>query len=227
MKKISVIIVDDHPLFRKGVCLFFEKNSEIEIIEEFSDGHEVIAFLETNYQKADVILMDLNMPGMDGRQATCTICEKWPELKILVLTSYGSWDKVYPLLNSGAAGYLLKDAPPDVLRTAIKAVSKGGTYFGKQIAAELIKNANPEEKIDGFNDNINDKKKMDDLIEPLTDREREVLKLIGTGKNNTEIADELFISKNTVKTHAANIYQKLGVKSRTQAAFYALDKGFV
>ena len=236
MKKISVIIVDDHPLFRQGVCLYFKNNNEIEIIKELADGQEAIDYLNNHYQQVDVVLMDLNMPGLNGQQATFKICEKWPEIRILVLTSYGSWDKVYPLLNSGAAGYLLKDAHPDELKTAIKAVSNGGAYFEKKIAAELIKNIHNEEKIiekdDETNDNsqnTNDDKEeiFSELIEPLTDREREVLKLIGKGKGNSGIAEELYISNNTVKTHVSNIFQKLGVKSRTQAAFYALDKGLI
>jgi DNA-binding NarL/FixJ family response regulator len=217
--KISVVIVDDHPFFRQGVCLYFEKNKKIKIIEEFADGRGVIQFLEENHNQVDVVIMDLQMPEMDGGEATRIICKQWPEVKVLVLTSYGSWDRVYSLLNSGAAGYLLKDANPDKLDAAIKAVQTGGTYFGNQVKEALLHNVNVTE---------NDKEEdFSDLIEPLTDREVDILKLIGQGLGNSEIAEKLYISKNTVKTHVSHIFQKLNVNSRTEAAFYAMQKGLI
>jgi DNA-binding NarL/FixJ family response regulator len=198
--KISVVIVDDHPFFRQGVCLYFENNKDIDIIEEFTDGKEILQFLEEKHDKVDVVIMDLQMPEMDGGEATRIICKQWPEVKVLVLTSYGSWDRVYSLLNSGAAGYLLKDANPDKLDAAIKAVQTGGTYFGNQVKEALLHNVNVTE---------NDKEEdFSDLIEPLTDREVDILKLIGQGLGNSEIADKLYISKNTVNTHVSHILQK-------------------
>lgn len=219
MKKISVIIVDDHPFFRQGVCLYFKNNKEIDIIKEFADGKEVLQFLEEDHQKVDVIIMDLQMPGIDGGEATRRICQQWPEVKVLVLTSYGSWDKVHSLLNSGATGYLIKDANPDELAAAIRAVHTGGTYFGNQVKEALLNNINMQEDNKG--------EKFPDLIEPLTDREVDILKLIGKGMGNSDIAEKLYISENTVKTHVAHIFQKLNVNSRTQAAFYALQKGLI
>ncbi|MFW6270614.1 MAG: response regulator [Bacillota bacterium] len=222
MDKISVVIVDDHPFFRQGVCLYFEKNKKIEIIEEFSNGKEILHFLEEHHQKVDVVIMDLQMPGIDGREATRKICQQWSEVKVLVLTSYGSWDKVYSLLNSGATGYLLKDAHPDELNAAIRAVYTGGTYFGNEVKEALLNNVIKTEKKKEYMG-----EKFPDLIEPLTDREVEILKLIGQGLGNSEIAEELYISNNTVKTHVSHIFQKLNVSSRTQAAFYALQKGLI
>ncbi|MFW5788271.1 MAG: response regulator [Halanaerobiales bacterium] len=219
MGEISVAIVDDHPFFRQGVCLYFENNKDIDIIYEFADGKEILQFLEEKHDKIDVIIMDLQMPEMDGGEATRIICKQWPEVKILVLTSYGSWDRVYSLLNSGAAGYLLKDANPDKLAAAIKAVYTGGTYFGNQVKKALLHNVKEKEDNNGED--------FSDLIEPLTDREVVILKLIGQGLCNSKIADKLYISKNTVKTHISHIFQKLNVNSRTEAAFYAMQKGLI
>lgn len=221
MEKISVVIVDDHPFFRQGVCLYFKKNEQIEILEELSNGKEVLEFLKENHDKVDVVIMDLQMPGMSGGEATREICQQWPNIKVLVLTSYGSWDKVYSLLNSGAAGYLIKDANPEELAAAIKAVQTGGTYFGKQVKEALLNKVT-------MNVSENDtQEEFSDLIEPLTDREIDVLKSIGQGLGNSEIAEKLYISKNTVKTHVSHIFQKLNVNSRTEAAFYAMQKGLI
>ena len=214
-----MVIVDDHPFFRQGVCLYFEKNEQIEIIKEFSEGQQVLEFLKENQDQVDVVIMDLQMPGMDGREATRRICRQWQEVKVLVLTSYGSWDKVHSLLNSGASGYLLKDADPDKLAAAIKAVQTGGTYFGNEVKEALLQNVNVTED--------NKEEDFSDLIEPLTDRETDILKLIGKGLGNSEIAQELYISNNTVKTHVSHIFQKLNVNSRTEAAFYAMQKGLI
>jgi DNA-binding NarL/FixJ family response regulator len=221
LEKISVVIVDDHPFFRQGVCLYFKKNEQIEILEELSNGKEVLEFLKENHDKVDVVIMDLQMPGMSGGEATREICQQWPNIKVLVLTSYGSWDKVYSLLNSGAAGYLIKDANPEELAAAIKAVQTGGTYFGKQVKEALLNKVT-------MNVSENDtQEEFSDLIEPLTDREIDVLKSIGQGLGNSEIAEKLYISKNTVKTHVSHIFQKLNVNSRTEAAFYAMQKGLI
>ena len=221
MEKISVVIVDDHPFFRQGVCLYFKKNEQIEILEELSDGKEVLEFLKEKHKQVDVVIMDLQMPGMSGGEATQEICQLWPDIKVLVLTSYGSWDKVYSLLNSGAAGYLIKDANPEELAAAIKAVQTGGTYFGKQVKEALLNKVNMNVTEDVT------KEEFSDLIEPLTDREVDVLKSIGQGLGNSEIAEKLYISKNTVKTHVSHIFQKLNVNSRTEAAFYAMQKGLI
>ena len=221
MEKISVVIVDDHPFFRQGVCLYFKKNEQIEILEELSDGKEVLEFLKEKHKQVDVVIMDLQMPGMSGGEATREICQLWPDIKVLVLTSYGSWDKVYSLLNSGAAGYLIKDANPEELAAAIKAVQTGGTYFGKQVKEALLNKVNMNVTEDVT------KEEFSDLIEPLTDREVDVLKSIGQGLGNSEIAEKKKKKKNTVKTHVSHIFQKLNVNSRTEAAFYAMQKGLI
>ncbi|HEX7713017.1 MAG TPA: response regulator transcription factor [Bacillota bacterium] len=214
MEKIRLLIVDDHPLFRQGVRFFLESIPELDLAGELGNGSAALEFLSR--QSVDLVLMDLQMPGMDGVEVTRHIKEAWPDLKVLVLTSFGGWDKVYAALKSGAAGYVLKDAQPEELLAAIKAVAAGGSYLGAQAATELLNRIGNET---GTN--------SDDLPEPLTDRELEVLKLLGQGMGNREIAAQLVVSEKTVKTHVANILQKLQVSSRTQAALYAIRNNLV
>ena len=208
-EKIRIVIVDDHPLFRQGVRFFLESRPDLEILGELGNGLAALAFL--NEHSADLVLMDLQMPGMDGVEVTRRLKEKWPEIKVLILTSFGSWDKVYTALKSGAAGYILKEAQPEELVAAIKAVAAGGSYLESRVAEELVNRIH--------NDNEESKS---DLPEPLTERELEVLKLVAEGMGNRAIAEKLIVSEKTVKSHVANILQKLNVTSRTQAALYAI-----
>lgn len=206
---IRILIVDDHPLFRQGVRFYLESIPGLELVGEAENGAAALSFLAIH--SVNVILMDLQMPGMDGVETTGRIKEERPDTKVLVLTSFNSWDKVYTALKSGASGYILKDAPPEELVAAIKAVANGGVYLGAQVASELLNRVGSEKEI------ITEK-----LPEPLTHRELEVLKQLGRGLGNREIAAELNLSEKTVKTHVANIFQKLQVTSRTQAALFAI-----
>lgn len=212
--KIRILIVDDHPLFRQGVRFFLESFPDLELTGEAQNGAEALSFLIN--RTADIVLMDLQMPGMDGVETTKRIKERWPDTKVLVLTTFNSWEKVYAALKAGASGYILKDAPPDELVIAIKGIANGGTYLGAQVATELVDRIRPDQEAYSAG-----------LSEPLTDRELEVLKLIGRGLGNREIAKELVLSEKTVKTHVANILQKLQVTSRTQAALYAIRNHLV
>lgn len=211
---ISLLIVDDHPLFRQGVRLFLETIPELAIAGEADCGQGALAFLEKN--RVDVVLLDLQMPGPDGIETTRKILASRPEMRILILTSFGSWEKVYTALKAGASGYILKDAEPEQLVAAIRAVAAGGSYLGTQVAADLLQHVDragtPAVK---------------ELPEPLSGRETEVLSLLARGLGNREIAEALFLSEKTVKTHVANILQKLNVKSRTQAALYAMKENLV
>ncbi len=212
--KIRLLIVDDHPLFRQGVRFYLESLPDLELTGEAENGNAALSFLTKH--TTDVILMDLQMPGMDGVETTGLVKEKWPETKVLILTSFNSWDKVYTALKSGASGYILKDAPPEELVAAIKAVANGGTYLGAKVANELLNRVGSEKEA-----------VIEKLPEPLTDRELEVLKQIGRGLGNRDIATQLFLSEKTVKTHVANILQKLQVTSRTQAALYAIHHNLI
>lgn len=212
--KIRILIVDDHPLFRQGVRFYLESFPDLDLIGEAQDGADALSFLING--TADIVLMDLQMPGMDGVETTKKIKASWPDTKVLVLTTFNSWEKVYTALKAGASGYILKDAPPEELVIAIKGIANGGTYLGAQVATELIDRVRLDQEADSTG-----------LPEPLTDRELEVLKQIGRGLGNREIAAELVLSEKTVKTHVANILQKLQVASRTQAALYAIRNHLV
>lgn len=224
-KKIKLMIVDDHPFFRQGVCLYFEPLDDIEVISQAESGQNALNLLSEN--NIDLILMDLQMSGMDGIETTKKIIENHPDIKVLVLTSFNNWDKVYQALTSGASGYILKDAQPEELIAAIRAVAAGGNYFGSQITGELMQRLTNTNKKESNNDGNKNDYQDPELIEPLTKREIDVLKLIGQGLSNRDIADELVLSEKTIKTHATNIYSKLQVNSRTQAAVYAMKHGIV
>lgn len=211
---VRLLIVDDHPLFLQGVRFFLESLPGLELVGEFGNGPEALKFLSE--QSVDLVIMDLQMPGMDGVEVTRRLKERWPGIKVLVLTSFGGWDKVYAALKSGAAGYVLKDVQPDELLAAIKAVAAGGSYLGAQAATELLNRIDNETE-----------PPTADLPEPLTERELEVLKLLGQGMGSREIALRLVVSEKTVKTHVANILQKLQVASRTQAALYAIRHNLI
>lgn len=218
-RPIRILIVDDHPFFRQGVKFYLSSVDDFELVGEASNGQQALDVIDST--AADVILMDLKMPGMDGISTTRALHSVNPGIRILILTSFGSWEETQAALRAGAAGYCLKDAPPEELATAVRAVAGGGTYLGRGITPNL-----------GFQEGFDTKKgglavEQNDPIAILTERELDVLKLLGEGLGNREIADRLVVSEKTVKTHVANILQKLEVKTRTQAALFASKSGLV
>ncbi|MDP3486451.1 MAG: response regulator transcription factor [Bacillota bacterium] len=215
--KIKVLIVDDHPFFREGVKLFLSTDSELELVAGVSSGSQALEIIAT--AKVDVIVMDLQMPGMDGISSTEALLERDPTLRILMLTSFGGGDKIQQALAAGAAGYCLKDAPPAELAIAIKAVAEGGTYLGRGITPQAF-TSSPVKPISTDHAGT-----QFTGIETLTERELDVLRLLAQGLGNKEIAERLFVGDKTVKTHVANILQKLEVKTRTQAALLASRHG--
>ena len=210
---IRVVSLDDHPLFRQGVRLFLETIPDITMVGELDDGRELLAFLVEH--PADVLLLDLQMPSMDGLSVLEELQKKPDPPKVLVLTSFGGWERVHKALQLGAAGYVMKDAPPQELLAAIQAAAAGGTYLSAAATTEMMSHLGPG-RMAGCS--------SDELIEPLTQREEEVLGYIVKGCGNKEIAAALFLTEATVKTHVANILQKIGVKSRTQAALWAMGR---
>lgn len=202
MNKLSVLLIDDHEMVRLGLKSFLNLQTDIEVVGEAVNGKDGIA--KTLDLKPDVIVMDLVMPEMDGVEATLKILHDWPKAKILVLTSYLDNEKIYPVIDAGAKGYMLKTSNAPEILNAIRKVATG----------ELAIETEVEQKIKHHEDNP-------DLHEELTAREKDILNLLAKGYDNQTIADELFISLKTVKTHVSNILAKLQVDDRTQAVVYA------
>lgn len=209
MEKIRVIIADDHSMVRQGLKQIVELEEDLEVIAQASNGDEAVAMAQK--YTPDVILMDINMPGMNGIQATNRLKEIGCESRIIVLTIHTDREYLIKTVQNGASGYVLKDADADVLIKAIRSVHAGQTYIQPNMTTELIKEFNRVTSEDV-------RTKEDSL---LTIREIEVLELIAEGMLNKEIAAKLYISEKTVKNHVSNIFKKLNVSDRTQAAIYA------
>ena len=207
---IRVLVVDDHPIVIGGTRALLEEVEDIEVVGEAYNG--AMAIEENKKLHPDVILMDLIMPEMDGIEAIGLITEEQPEVKILVLTSFITDDKVFPAIKAGAMGFLLKDSEPKELIEAIRNVYKGEPTLHPNIARKVLQELG----------RANNEKTIPD---PLTDRETEVLKLLSKGHDNQQIAEELFIAEVTVRTHVSRILRKLQLANRVQATLYALKKG--
>lgn len=203
---IRVLLVDDQSLIRQGLRALLELDAQLEVVGEAENGQAAINLVEQ--LQPDVILMDIRMPIMDGVAATREICKKFPQIKVLVLTTFDDDEYVTAAMNHGATGYLLKDTPSEELAIAIRAVHKGYTQLAPGIVKKLL---NPPTQIQS----------PPPALDELTKREMEVLRLIASGASNREIAQKLFISEGTVKNHVTNILNRLNLRDRTQAAIYA------
>ncbi|KXT77460.1 response regulator transcription factor [Streptococcus sp. DD13] len=208
MKKITVLLVDDHEMVRLGLKSFLDLQEDISVVAEAKDGQEGIDL--ALQLRPDVVVMDLVMPVMGGVESTLELLKTWPEAKVLILTSYLDNEKIYPVIDAGARGYMLKTSNAEEILTAVRKVAKG----------ELSIEAEVERKVESHKNNP-------DPHELLTARERDILALLAKGYENQRIADESFISLKTVKTHVSNILSKLGVSDRTQAVVYAFQHGLV
>lgn len=204
---IKVLIVDDHEMVRLGISSYLGVQSDMEVVGEAENGQEAVE--KTLALRPDAILMDVVMPEMDGIAATKEILRQWPEAKIIILTSFIDDEKVYPAIEAGAASYILKTSTAAEIAKAIRATANGESVLEPEVTTKMM--------------NRMSQKNQPQLYEDLTAREREVLMLIAKGKSNKEIADELFITLKTVKTHVSNILAKLQVEDRTQAAIYAFQ----
>jgi NarL family two-component system response regulator LiaR len=217
--EIRVLVVDDHAMVRQGLRTFLELQDNVQpcitVVGEAGNGIEAVDLASKT--QPDIVLLDLVMPQMDGIQATVKIRERSPESRIIILTSFGEEDKVLPAIRAGAQGYLLKDIPPDELVHAIRESYVGKVQLHPEIAKKLMSAvASQEVTVSRF---------VADSASGLTTREQEVLQLISEGLSNRDIADKMFISEKTVKTHVSNILGKLHLEDRTQAAIYALKHG--
>ncbi|HFI0435952.1 TPA: response regulator [Streptococcus suis] len=208
MNTIRVMLVDDHEMVRLGLKSYLNLQPDVEVVAEASDGEEGLAkALEV---KPDVVVMDLVMPKMTGVEATLALLKEWPQAQIVILTSYLDNEKIYPVLEAGARGYMLKTSSADEILAAIRKVALGEYAIETEV----------EKKVEHH-------KRHPDLHDDLTAREREILTLLAKGYDNQRIADESFISLKTVKTHVSNILSKLAVSDRTQAVVYAFQHGLV
>ncbi|MFL5680115.1 MAG: response regulator [Chloroflexota bacterium] len=206
---IRVLLVDDHAVVRMGLKAFFDMLDDIEVVGEASDGSEGVAMARR--LKPDVVLMDLLMPNMDGVTAIGRIKAEMPETEIVTMTSFIEEEKVTAALEAGASGYVLKDAEAEEVAAAIRAAYAGEVHLDPAVARLLAQRLRTK------------KPSADDLVEPLTDRERDVLGLLGRGMSNKEIGTQLFITERTARTYVSNILGKLGLASRTQAALWAVE----
>jgi NarL family two-component system response regulator LiaR len=202
-----VLIVEDQRIVREGIVALLEDEEQIEIVGEAANGREAIALYAS--LRPDVVLMDLQMPEVDGPEATRQICAADPQARVLVLTTYATDEFIFTALKAGACGYLLKDTSADQLVAAIKAVQRGETQLSPQIAARLVHGVSQGRP------------------EPLSSREVEVLRLVADGQNNTMIAEALSITPRTVKAHVQNILGKLGANNRAEAVRLALQQGII
>ena len=211
---IRVMLVDDHGVVRRGMRAYLEMLDDIRVVGEAANGRQAVDSLDKLHAEghpADVVLMDLLMPQMDGITATAAIKERWPEVEVIALTSFIEEEKVHAALKAGATGYLLKDAEADEVAKAIRAARAGEVHLDPAVAKRLMQSLRAP--------------KQQEQVEPLTDREHEVLRLVAKGRANKEIGRQLGISERTVRTHVSNILGKLGLASRTQAALYAVQQG--
>jgi len=205
-----VLLVDDHEMVRAGVSAFLSTQPDIEVVAEASDG-QAGAELALKH-RPDVVLMDLVMEPVDGVEGTRLIRKEWPEAKILVVTSFLDDEKVYPVIEAGAMSYVLKTASAFEIAEAIRKTADGQSVMAAQVTGKMMERL---------------RKPTSHLHDDLTEREQEVLQLMARGMANQEIADELFISLKTVKTHVSNILSKLDVVDRTQAVVYAFKHNIV
>jgi DNA-binding NarL/FixJ family response regulator len=215
MSRITVLIADDHTLVREGIAAFLKLSDDIEVIAEASDGLEAIE--KAKKFDPDVVLMDISMPKLGGLEATIELKKIKPAIKILVLTQYDDKEYISRFLKAGVSGYLLKRAVGSDLISAIRAVSRGETYLFSSIAAEVVAGYLGKDKNES----------MVDPYEKLTDREKQVLKLVAEGYTHKEIADMLDISAKTVIAHQTNISEKLDIHTRAGLIKFAIHRGII
>jgi DNA-binding NarL/FixJ family response regulator len=212
---IRVLIADDQPLLRTGLRKVLEGEDDLRVVAEAGDGHEAIE--AARGARADIVLMDIRMPRMDGIEATRRLAESAPDARVLILTTYDLDEYVFAALQAGASGFVLKDVPPEQLIDAVRVVAAGDALLSPSVTRRLISEfarrpalAPPHPGLAG-----------------LTEREREVLRLMGRGLSNAEIAGRLILGEATVKTHASRVFMKLGLRDRAQAVVAAYEAGIV
>lgn len=229
----NIVLIDDHKLFREGVKRILEMEDGFNVVAEGEDGSMAIDLVKK--YKPDVVLMDINMPDVNGVEATADLLQKYPGVKVIILSIHDDENYVTHALKSGAQGYLLKEMDSDALIEAITVVSDGGSYLHPRVTHNLVREyrrliSDEESVYGGGTDQSLTKLKELDHRKPLhllTRRECQVLQLLAEGKSNRGISESLYISEKTVKNHVSSILQKMKVKDRTQAVVIAIKKGWV
>ncbi|HXH48855.1 MAG TPA: response regulator transcription factor [Terriglobia bacterium] len=214
MPKIRVLIADDHALVRDGIKALLSLTPDIEVIGEATDGRQAID--QCRELKPDVVLMDIAMPGLGGLEATLELKREAPKTRVLVLTQYDDPEYVRRFLKIGVAGYVLKRMLGSDLASAIRSAAQGGLVLDPQVAMEAVQRA-PKHAGD----------ETEDLYETLTDREKQVLRLVALGSSNKEVADSLRISVKTAMTHREHLMEKLNLRNRTELIKFAIKKGVI
>jgi DNA-binding NarL/FixJ family response regulator len=213
---VRVLIVDDDDLMRVGLRGVLSNDESIEVVGEASDGRD--AAYHTRLQRPDVVLMDVRMPDLDGISATRELLAAFPELRVVILTTFEQDDYVFGALSAGASGFLLKRTRPEELIAAVHTIAAGDSLLSPSVTRRVIERAAHQPAPDA---------NRDARLEELTAREREVLELVARGLSNGEIATELVIEDSTVKTHVKRVLSKLGVRDRVQAVILAYESGLV
>ncbi|PIJ32793.1 DNA-binding response regulator [Leucobacter sp. OLES1] len=216
--EIRILLVDDQELIRTGFRLVLLAEPEMTVVGEAGDGRAALAELRASGGACDVVLMDVRMAGMDGIEATAAIVREFPSVRVLVLTTFDLDEYAAAAIRAGASGFLLKDAPPADLVQAVRVVASGDALLAPSVTRRLLERFAEQRP-------PSDRHAL--RLAGLTEREREILERIARGRSNTEIAAELFIAEQTVKTHVTRIFAKLGLRDRVQAVILAYDAGLV
>ncbi|WP_096156592.1 response regulator [Bacillus sp. FJAT-45066] len=228
METTKIVIIDDHQLFREGVKRILDFETNFNVIAEGDDGIEALDLMEKHMP--DVVIMDINMPQMNGVEATQKLVEAYPEAKVIVLSIHDDENYVTHVLKTGARGYLLKDMDADALVDAVKIVAEGGSYLHPKVTHNLVKEYRRLSEGIASGGGVGLAYKQVEIRRPLhllTRRECEVLQLLADGQSNKTIGETLYISEKTVKNHVSNILQKMNVNDRTQAVIVAIKNGWV
>ncbi len=221
----SIVIIDDHQLFREGVKRILDFESTFKVVAEGDDGIDAVHLVET-YQP-DVVIMDINMPKINGIEATKELIEKFPNTKVIILSIHDDENYVTHALQTGATGYLLKEMDADALIEAVKVVADGGSYLHPRVTHNLVREYRRLATVPAVQQRNSFGMEVRKPLHLLTRRECEVLQLLADGQSNRGIGETLYISEKTVKNHVSNILQKMNVNDRTQAVIMAIKSGWV
>jgi DNA-binding NarL/FixJ family response regulator len=206
-KSIRVLIADDHPLIRSGLCLALQTEPDIVVAGEAADGHE--AQRQCANLQPDILVLDLNMDGPPAIATMAAVRELSPRTRVLILSAYDDDVYVRGLVLAGALGYVLKDEAPEALVQAVRTVAQGGTWFSRPLVENLVLHAQHERS----------------AVPPLTERESQIIRLIAQGWDNARIAEELFLSEQTIRNYVSRLYGKIGVQTRAEAVVWGRDHG--